>query len=291
NPGLMTLGVSVLDTWPGIDASLNDFSGGLGGTATTQTEPSGHNQNREFPRDVVEDANTTVENLINAALSKSCSGAATNQSGVAGSGPSEFTRPWRFPLTNDAGTNIPVEPPISVASPYNAPQDATVLMGGDAGDNATRAKFEDSTSEEQTIETARAAFDAHSSLGDPVDYSAYVVASLTRDHAGQDARHHITNFNLDSDRGYGYLCWDWVRSKDVKGVPTPYFRGAQYDNPPDPHDHRAYQAPIAPGTGWCSDDIAPPAPATGPSSIVSMQSETNERAVRIRYIDIQPRYV
>ena len=36
------------------------------------------------------------------------------------------------------------------------------------------------------------------------------------------------------------------------------FRGAQYDPATDPHGHRTYHAPVAPGSGWCSDDIAPP---------------------------------
>lgn len=290
NPGLMTLGVGVTDTWAGIDASLNDFSGGLGGTATPQSEPTGHDRSREYPRDVVLDQNTFVTNLINSALSKTCSGAGTGQSGLAGVGPSEFTRPWRYPASNDVNQNVPFEFPFSVASPYVSGQDPTVLLGGSPGDNGGRAKFEACNSEAETISTAHSQLQANQHLGDPVDYSSYLIAKLTRDAAG-DTTHPIANFNLDSDRGYGYKCWDWVRSGDVIGVPTPYFRGSSYDTPPDVHGHRAYHAPVAPGTGWCSDDIMPPAPATGASSIPSMQDESKERPVRIRYIDIEKKYV
>ncbi len=288
NSGLNTLGVAVTDTWPGIDASLNDFSGGLGGTSTPTSEPSGHDVNRTFPRDVVEDPNSFITNMINAALSKTC--------GNATIGPSEFTRPWRFPLANDANQGIPMEGPMSVASPYKSSQDATILMGMSPGNNTARAKLEAAKSEAETIELARSLIDQGTHLGDPVDYSSYLIAKLTRDHAG-DAAHPIANFNLDSDRGYGYLCWDWVRSKGVMGVPTPYFRGSQYDPPPggsDAHGHRTYHAPIAPGSGWCADDIAPPAPAGGtpdsPANTPSMQDESKERPVRIRYIDIEEKF-
>ena len=284
NSGLNTLGVSVLDTWPGIDASLNDLSGGLGGVTTPTTEPSGHNSDRAYPRDVVEDPSNTVTAIINAALSKTCGGATT--------APSEFTRPWRYPTENDAGAGIPFETPLSVASPYVAGQDPTVLMGGAPGDNATRAAFEAAKNETETIGLARTNIANHKTLGDPVDYSSYVMAMLTRVHAG-DAQHPIANFNLDSDRGYGYKCWDWVRSEGVTGVPTPYFRGSSYDT--DPHGHRAYHAPVAPGTGWCADDIAPPAPAGGtpssPAEAPAMQDESKERPVRIRYIDLEEKFV
>jgi hypothetical protein len=285
NEGLMTLGVSVVDTWGGTSASLNDFSGGLGGTTVPTSEPSGHNHEREFPRDVVQDQTTLVTRLIDAAVAKACSGSST--------APSEFTRPWRYPVQNDANANVPFEFPLTVASPYVAPQDATVLLGGTPGDNAARKQFEAAKNEAETIALSQSLLNAGTHLGDPVDYSSYLIASLTRDHAG-DAQHPIANFNLDSDRGYGYLCWDWLRSKTVMGVPSPYFRGASYDPPGDAHGHRVYHAPIAPGSGWCADDIAPPAPAggtpTSPEATPTMQDENKERPVRIRYIDREEKF-
>lgn len=285
NAGLMTLGVSVTDTWSGTDASLNDLSGGLGGTTVPTSEPSGHNMEREYPHEVVEDASSTITTMINAALSKTCGDATT--------APSEFTRPWRFPSENDAGQTVPFESPLTVASPYNAPQDATVLMGASPGNNAARQKFEGAQNEQETIALAHSLIDAGTHLGDPVDYSSYLMAYLTRTNAGQSTRP-IANFNLDSDRGYGYKCWDWKRSKGVMGVPTPYFRGTQYDPPGDPHGHRTYHAPVAPGSGWCADDIAPPAPAggtpTSPATTPTMQNEAKERPVQIRYIDLEAKF-
>ncbi len=47
-----------------------------------------------------------------------------------------------------------------------------------------------------------------SPLGDLVPFSAYLIGKL--------ANHtdYTTQWNLDSDRGYGYLTWDWVRGQE-----------------------------------------------------------------------------
>lgn len=52
----------------------------------------------------------------------------------------------------------------------------------------------------------------HSPLGDPVPFSAYLIGQLV------NPTGYATQFNLDSDRAYGYLTWDWVRT-DPKGPP------------------------------------------------------------------------
>jgi hypothetical protein len=44
-------------------------------------------------------------------------------------------------------------------------------------------------------------------LGDPIDYGVYLIGQLT----GHDDDHPLPDFNLDSDRGYGYHCWDYLR--------------------------------------------------------------------------------
>jgi hypothetical protein len=278
NPGLTTLGASVaVDALAGLAMSLADVYGGLPQAPLVANEASGHDRNDEYPRDVCLDTAGYVSALVNKAIQRPC--AWDSQA------PSEFTRPWRFPLANDAGVPIPVEMPPAAASPYKALQDATVLMGHAPGDNAVRAQFEACANEAQTSALAHSALANNTHLGDPVDYSAYVIAKLTRNDAG-DAQHPIANFNLDADRGYGYLCWDWVRSQGVMGVPTPYFRGFP--------DQRAYHAPIAPGTGWCSDDVVPPPPAGGtpssPANAPTMQGHPSRRSVRIRYIDREQKF-
>jgi hypothetical protein len=46
-----------------------------------------------------------------------------------------------------------------------------------------------------------------SPLGDPVPFSAYLIGRLTN-RTGYSAQ-----FNLDSDRAYAYLTWDWIRGQ------------------------------------------------------------------------------
>jgi hypothetical protein len=47
-----------------------------------------------------------------------------------------------------------------------------------------------------------------SPLGDPIPLSIYLIARLANDTGYQ------TQFNLDSDRAYGYLTWDWIRDHE-----------------------------------------------------------------------------
>jgi hypothetical protein len=159
----------------------------------------------------------------------------------------EFQRPWGFPdKTNDpnlarAGNHI--ETPQTVPGPY--PQDAmpTVLFGSDGpASNRMRFDYEGSDCPEQTDAynedfIGRAPFTAGyampevtepgsvsgtNPLGDPVVFSSYLIGQI----AGNPRFR--SNFNLDADRGFAYLCWDWVRNpKD----PGQNLRGQPYDKP------------------------------------------------------------
>ena len=44
-----------------------------------------------------------------------------------------------------------------------------------------------------------------SPLGDPVPFSAYLIGRLV------NPTEYETQFNLDADRAYAYLTWDWIR--------------------------------------------------------------------------------
>lgn len=46
-----------------------------------------------------------------------------------------------------------------------------------------------------------------SPLGDPVPFSCYLIGQLANDTG------YSTQFNLDSDRAFAYLTWDWIRNK------------------------------------------------------------------------------
>jgi hypothetical protein len=67
-----------------------------------------------------------------------------------------------------------------------------------------------------------------SPLGDPIPFSTYLIGQLAND------THYSTQFNLDSDRAFAYLTWDWIRGDATdKGM-----LGLQYFTPEEPPQGR-----------------------------------------------------
>jgi hypothetical protein len=162
----------------------------------------------------------------------------------------EFQRPWGFPeKTNDrdpAKAGNYIEAPQTVPGPY--PQDAlpTVLFGtGGPASNRMRADYEAAGCPEQTDAyneefIGRAPFtngypvpegtpdgliSGTNPVGDPIVFSAYLIGQI----AGN--REFRSNFNLDADRGFGYLCWDWIRDPKQTAYNK---RGQPYSKPVTP---------------------------------------------------------
>ena len=89
-----------------------------------------------------------------------------------------------------------------------------VFFRTDAGvDAADRARYESAQTpwqtdlvNEETIAKARL---RRSPLGDPVPFSAYLIGQLV------NPTGYATQFNLDADRAYGYLTWDWIRGNQI----------------------------------------------------------------------------
>lgn len=200
--------------------------------------------------------------------------------------PSEFTRPWRWPDTDNQGDTVNLESPQSAAGPFALGMDATALFGAMPGSDSARKQFEAAQSEAETIKLAISLLRKGLHLGDPMDYSAYVIASLTRndlDLAG------LANFNLDSDRGYAYLCWDWLRDEARQSKPSGF--NGQGDpshggTPTDVSQH-VYRSPLEPGYGWEPTEEFNHAGHPPP---VSFNPNDAHAAVRIRYIDRQPKF-
>lgn len=269
-PALHTLGVGFQDQWGKLVADLNDLGGGLFGIPMATSEPSGSVNNEMYPRDVVSDPKSaipTIPDAIVAPFDKD-------------EGYSEFTRPWLWPRCDNTGDDVLVEKPgISVASPYTGGQDAYALMIDSPGDNTFREALEGATSPEDTKTIVNDNMPhnmpnkAH--LGDPADYSAYVIARLTR-----NKPLNIANFNMDSDRGYGYLCWDWVRYEKIFAAPS------AYKNAKDQH---IYNAPIQAGTGWDSCDLLVNQPLPLPAEH-DPSDKVHNYPVQIRYIDSEEKY-
>jgi hypothetical protein len=271
NPGLMTLGVAPQNSWAQVEAALSDLSGGIGSPLGAGDEPSGDDQREGLPKEVV------VDTPANVSLLSQLLDLAGVQGCPPGIIPSEFLRPWLYPSRNMDGSAILTEPLDTAsdlhASPYPGGTDATVLMASSPGDAAARVQFESAMSELETLQAQVDHLKSQRTLGGPIDFTTYLVARLTRDNPGT-----ITNFNLDSDRGYAYLAWDWLRDGQLTGTPEAYV-----DTGAAGHNLHDYPPPVAPGYGWCEEDVAPPAPTT--------HDPRAPQPVKIRYIDREDKFV
>ncbi len=150
----------------------------------------------------------------------------------------EYRRPWAYPETSEElvdGVDIPTptatelyEPrasdadappgPFKPMRPGPYPEGTTpdeVFFRTDAPpDVGARMGYESAQTPWQTDQLnealiARAEGSKRvSPLGDPVPFSAYLIGRIVND-TGYE-----TQFNLDADRAYGYLTWDWIRTTD-----------------------------------------------------------------------------
>lgn len=66
-----------------------------------------------------------------------------------------------------------------------------------------------------------------SPLGDPIPFSAHLISQLANNTG------YSTQFNLDSDRAFAYLTWDWIRN-DAQDTTTPGFPSLKYATPKEP---------------------------------------------------------
>lgn len=282
NEGLHRLGAGFTWELEQLEVALNDPLGALGPDSIIQTpttEPSSRPDCYEsYPRDVVLDPGLA---LFKIGSLYGLYAAIKNEET-----PSEFLRPWLWPITDIEGDNVLSEFIRTKASPYKTPQEATILISDLAGDNTTRTQYERAISESDTLALYNKIETSH--LGGPIDYSAYIISQLAR--TGHIARPvNLPNFNLDADRGYGYKCWDWKRSSPAMCAPSAYtmtIPGLVYPktNPypanglGDGPYQRAYRLPVNPGYGWDPMEYLPK-PA---NSIPKPDPRTN---VLIRYLD------
>jgi hypothetical protein len=142
----------------------------------------------------------------------------------------EYQRPWAFPdRTNDpdpkkAGNYL--ELPLSIAGPYLKDAMPHELVSTTRPiSNTARTLYEGAGCPQDTelvslafvLHNGRGAiaargFDGNNPLGDPVVFSSYLIGQIANNPG------YIANFNLDADRGYGYLCWDWIRRTEEPAV-------------------------------------------------------------------------
>jgi hypothetical protein len=125
--------------------------------------------------------------------------------------PIEYHAPWRYP-------DSPPELNPTFAGPYTCGDTPHILLdGGIPGDQSIRKEYEESASPIQTDDISFTKATKTVNLGDPVNFSEYLIWQLTRDTfpLPMNSKTQITDWNLDADRGYAYKCWDWNRSDHV----------------------------------------------------------------------------
>ncbi|MDQ2956014.1 MAG: hypothetical protein M3Y42_03495 [Actinomycetota bacterium] len=109
-----------------------------------------------------------------------------------------------------------------LADRYRRWPDSTFFRTDRATDPQARAQYESSLRPQDTDAlNLRHLFregQSPSPLGDPIPFSSYLIGAVLND------RTYDTHFNLDADRSYAYLTWDWIRDNsrtvpaDLPGV-------------------------------------------------------------------------
>jgi hypothetical protein len=131
---------------------------------------------------------------------------------------SQWVAPWRYPDTSLAGTKVGWESPLTHVGPWNQGDTAAQLLASQPTDLAAADALEQANTPEATAAACHAFLPLGEHLGNPLDYSLYLVNNLAFTNVKK-----IPDFNLDSDRGYAWHCWDWERHArpDANDPPAP----------------------------------------------------------------------
>ena len=168
---------------------------------------------------------------------------------------SHWTRPWAYPDMDLEGDRIGWEPDLTHMGPWKQGQVATALFDANSVDLAAAAAFEAAQNPAETFSACTTFLPEDRHLGGPVDYSLYLVRRLLDDEA-------VPSFNLDSDRGYAFRCWDYVRHADIGAAPTTVddFNCRAPFNVPRFAMMQPCTVPEQFNPDWSADDTDPPRP-------------------------------
>jgi hypothetical protein len=164
---------------------------------------------------------------------------------TADSHPNEFRRPWSYPQSvRELHWTDVFPPPLTTSGPHAAGSNPGILFGGVNSDPGIRDRFETAENPGQADAVGlEVTPDNH--LGDSVAFTEYLLWLSTRDPVQKGGvAVPLTEWNLDSDCGYGYHCWDWNRNPDVPPQTDP--EGFQYLTPctPPPQTDQDFLGPL-----------------------------------------------
>lgn len=132
----------------------------------------------------------------------------------------EFRHPWQYP---DSHTEwmYPGPGERATAGPHPAGAGVEALFGALSGDPVIRDALEAAASP-QAVDAIDQQLKPSRHLGDVISFSEYLIWLESRDAKQKDGSEvPLVEWNLDSDRGYGYHCWDWNRDSSAAPVLDP----------------------------------------------------------------------
>jgi hypothetical protein len=141
----------------------------------------------------------------------------------------EFSHPWDYP-----SPDVPSELPLTTVGPFAIGANPSILFSDMNPDPALRDAFETADSPAVANRIGQQVTPTRH-LGDGVNFCKYLIWRETRT---DKERQPLVEWNLDSDRGYGYHCWEWNR--DTHGTPQPDPEGNFFQPPctwPSQSDH------------------------------------------------------
>lgn len=119
----------------------------------------------------------------------------------------EFNHPWDYPETV-------AELCKTFPGPFERDVNADyIVTNAIPSDMKIIQKLADAASPVETVKICFEDITSQKNLGDPTNFSSFLIWQLAR---GEDEDPDVpfTEWNMDSDRGYAFKSWDWVRRED-----------------------------------------------------------------------------
>lgn len=136
----------------------------------------------------------------------------------------EFNHPWDYPATV-------AELCKTFPGPFEKGMNANYIVTNAFPTNTELVKkLADAETPLETVKTCFEDVNVKNNLGDPINFSTFLIWQLAREKNPEIA---FTEWNMDSDRGYAFKSWDWIRSNTPKipDRPKKDIEGHEYGEP------------------------------------------------------------
>ena len=219
NRSEIDLGLTTMGQSPGqadsFIADLDDPSGFAPPPPPGVTEPSGRpHANAQFgldggyPRNIVRDDESTIGGPDVPGM-LGLTGTLHYANDTANLKPSEWLKPWNYPLRSIGGLSVPREDAPVHVGPFVIGDTGTILLTSKPGHPDAWRDFEKAATPAETALACARHLPRDEHLGGPVDYGTYLVVRFLGGLGSAESP--VPDFNLDSDKGYAWHAWDWER--------------------------------------------------------------------------------